>query len=404
MTEIVSASPAVGSSAVPFAGYKWKGLDTFSKGSFWYIRAQTMFESMDWEALREHGTRLNQGQHCTLLPDMAMGGRHMVRILSFDDGTRWVARLRLPSRHADKPDSYLLLRLEADCLRCVKERTVIPVPTVFDCSAGGEIGAPLILMECLPGNVGMNLNFNFIPDRHKAPFFEEMAQIQTDMSSLLFPKIGCIERLEDGTYEVGPIPGFGGPFDTATDYLKAWAMKTKYAHSAARIKEACGDIGDEVIASTEAFPGKLQDLAARICATGRDHGPFPLCHVDFGHNNIVVDDEYKVLGVIDWEEAFAAPWETIDFPLTLRQVPVKMDAPGNYDEHGLHVDEGMRKRRGDRKDYIAAVRRAEARRGLPSTLSDVLADDAGQDVASALFYFADGKMGLYSKVLDRFAK
>lgn len=39
-------------------------------------------------------------------------------------------------------------------------------------------------------------------------------------------------------------------------------------------------------------------LASKLCI--QDRGPFPVCHVDFGHNNIVVGDNYKILGVIDF--------------------------------------------------------------------------------------------------------
>ena len=38
----------------------------------------------------------------------------------------------------------------------------------------------------------------------------------------------------------------GGPFDTVSDYLKAWAREAKFAHSPNRIKELCGHLGDEV--------------------------------------------------------------------------------------------------------------------------------------------------------------
>lgn len=53
------------------------------------------------------------------------------------------------------------------------------------------------------------------------------------------------------------------------------------------------------------FPPKVGELASDI--TAQDLGPFPLFHVDFGHNNIVVDDDYNVLGVIDWEHAYSVP-------------------------------------------------------------------------------------------------
>jgi aminoglycoside phosphotransferase (APT) family kinase protein len=53
-----------------------------------------------------------------------------------------------------------------------------------------------------------------------------------------------------------------------------------------------------------------------------NHGPFPLCHGDFGHKDVIVDDESRALGVIDWAMAFAAPWEVFaDFPLKFSMVP-----------------------------------------------------------------------------------
>ena len=217
----------------------------------------------------------------------------------------------------------------------------------------------------------------------------------------MFPKIGAITRSEDGTYDVGPLPKIGGPFDTVSDYLKAWAKEAKFAHSPNRIKELCGDLGDEVAASTAQFPQLLAQLSDEVPI--RNNGPFPLAHVDFGHNNIIVDDNYKVLGVIDWEHAFAAPWETIDFPLTLSKVPKPMDAPWNYDENGVPIDEDSRKRIVERKEYLDAVRQAEERCKLPPTLSSVLHNERGQDLAYAMRLFAvDGKMGFYSKVLDAY--
>jgi hypothetical protein len=39
------------------------------------------------------------------------------------------------------------------------------------------------------------------------------------MAAIRFPKIGAITKAPDGTYTVGPIPGIGGPFDTAAQFV-----------------------------------------------------------------------------------------------------------------------------------------------------------------------------------------
>lgn len=222
--------------------------------------------------------------------------------------------------------------------------------------------------------------------------------IQTEISSITFPKIGAIVRQEDGTYDVGPLPGLGGPFDTATQYLKAWAKNARFP-DLSQAKEACGEYYDEVVAQIVDFPQKLEELAAGIPM--RDHGPFPLFHRDFGHNNIVVDDDYNVLGVIDWEHACSVPWECVYFPVTLSVVPASMDAPKNYDERGIARDADTRSLIDERTGYITKVQEMERSKGLSSWLSATLADQGSQDLAYGMkLYIEDGKFGFYTKLLD----
>ena len=81
-----------------------------------------------------------------------------------------------------------LVQGEVDCLRLVKERTTVPVPMIFGyvTSTQNEIGAPFMLMECLSGNTGVDLNRNDeahgVPLKHKPSFYEEMARLQVGPS------------------------------------------------------------------------------------------------------------------------------------------------------------------------------------------------------------------------------
>ena len=138
--------------------------------------------------------------------------------------------------------------------------------------------------------------------------------------------------------------------------------------------------------------------------SARDHGPFPLCHGDFGHNNVIVDDKYHVLGVIDWESAFAGPWEIFgDFPLSFSIVPRAMDAPTNYDEEGSPKDDDLIQKFTDQRDYIAAVRQEENKSDKGSyCLSEALTDWRRQHLATAMRLYQNGKAGFYSKVVDEF--
>ena len=321
----------------------------------------------------------------------------MVRILNFSNGARWIARIRLPPIDQE---ANRLVQGEVDCIKLVREFTSIPVPEIYGYSADTDlIGAPFILMEALQGNAAVNLNNRLIPPEHKASFYRSLAEYQTEMSSITLPKIGSPIRNPDGTYDVGPLPRLGGPFSTETEYLRAWAKHTPFFGGTSGLKEMCGIYGDEILSGVLAFPQRVSELAGKIAI--RDHGPFPLIHPDFFHSNIIVDDSWKVLGVIDWEYAQSAPWEIVEFPLTLSVCPRLIDAPWNYDENGVAKDEDTKAMIKDRGDFLVMVKEYERSKGQAPILSDVLSDQAGQDLATAIRYYASiGKQAFYDKVFD----
>jgi len=254
----------------------------------------------------------------------------------------------------------------------------------------------------LEGNVGMDLGMK-IPLEYKQAFLSSLAKIHVQLSAVQLPKIGTIVSMNrDGTYQQGPIPGLGGPFDTATKFFKAWAAKVEFGMSDEQLRAASGPYAAEIIPSVTSFTKSINKLAGRLSV--RDHGPFPLCHGDFGHNNVIVDDKYHVLGVIDWETAFAGPWEVFgDFPLTLSTVPPAMDAPWNYDEEGSPKSTDLIRKFVDQKDYIAAVRQEENRSdGNSRCLSEALGDWRRRQLATAMRLYQNGKVGWYSKLIDEF--
>lgn len=226
---------------------------------------------------------------------------------------------------------------------------------------------------------------------------------QTELSTVLFPKIGSINRHTDGSYEIGPIPLLGGPFDSASDFLRAWGSTMRFTWSRSRLMEIYGDeLGSRIAQNIEDFPRKIRELANNLTLSENDHSPFPLWHPDFGHNNIIVNDNYELLSVIDWEGAITAPWEHFaTFPLILQSVPAPMNPPSNYDEYGIPKDEGDRMKLVDQKAYIDYVAQAELEQGLTDRiLSRALETESKACLGVAMRLFEDGKHGYYCDLLD----
>ena len=170
-----------------FEGYKWEVLsEVYSEDSLYRHWVHSFFDSINWNALCQFASKLNDGKACAVDPQWTIGGRHLIRIVQFQDGSRWIARLRMDTSPSEE-DQSRLVQSEVDCLHLVKERTTVPVPTVFGyiTSPQNEIGAPFMLMECLFGNTGVDLNRNEahgIPFQHKPSFYEEMARLQVSPS------------------------------------------------------------------------------------------------------------------------------------------------------------------------------------------------------------------------------
>ena len=178
-----------------FTGYKWRGLLKFPEGTYYHQIGQTFFKNVDWVAVCQYASEIHDREICTLDPQITMGCNHMIRILNFGDGSRWVARLRMLSTkigvEADSQCRYF--QREVDCIQLVRERARIPVPALFGyiASADNHIGAPVMFQECLPGNCGMDMNDRMeVPTQHKPTFFAAMSELQVSSHSHLLIDFG----------------------------------------------------------------------------------------------------------------------------------------------------------------------------------------------------------------------
>ncbi|KAK7420723.1 hypothetical protein QQZ08_010258 [Neonectria magnoliae] len=375
------------------------------------IDKERSLPAINWDALQEYAIALRQAQGddgppptCNLLPQYNMGGLHIIRLLQFNDGARWVARIQL---HSGSDESAKRLLHEVHTLSVIREQRRVPVPEVFgyESTTNNPVGVAFILMDFVPGDSAMDsfggwhAHHGKIPSRYKSKFYHQVAQMQADLASIRFPMIGRITQRSDGSFAIDAIPGIGGPFSTAADYLEAWSQNAKFPVPEKELRSMLPpDLEDELILSIQRFPAKL---AASVRRIPLKDGPFPLYHPDLFHSNIIIDSDYNVLSIIDWENACTVPWEVVQFPMFLASTPPPMDAPWNYDDAGEPTNQEIRERWQEQKEYLQSVMEAEERRKLDHMLSSTLADRDVQNLAGAIKLYLDpGKIGYYCKVLD----
>jgi hypothetical protein len=167
-------------------------------------------------------------------------------------------------------------------------------------------------------------------------------------------KLALYSRIQK--HDIGPFPnGLGGPYRTATEYYRAWAAKNKSTPGA-----------------TSPFVSLIDEAAPII--SKHDLGPFRLVHGDFGHNNVIVDDNFNILSVIDWEGSFVGPAEmAARFPLRNQMYPETL-IPIVRDIDGRILDERVRRKTESRELFVAAVASEEDRLCVSLQLSVSMTD------------------------------
>lgn len=150
---------------------------------------------INWTALQDYALDLRRTQcqnpsithTCHIPPIYHKGGLHLVRLLSFNDDTTWIARIQL---HECTPSSRKHLFHEIHTLSIIREQTDIPVPEVFGYDSSGEIiGRAFMIMEFIPGSTAMDsfggwkVHNGEIPSEYKESFLWDTARIQVCSSA-----------------------------------------------------------------------------------------------------------------------------------------------------------------------------------------------------------------------------
>lgn len=367
----------------------WETQDAYSSGHGWEAAC---LKRTNWGELCSFASELNDGVPCAILPHVSVGGSSMARILQFDNEakTRWIARIWMPDIHQSKFKDEDLFENEVNAMTVIndqlKDRSPVPKVFGYNLDPMNPTGSRFILMEYIRGIIAMDLDGGWdahrdvVPQEHKPKFYKSFARAHALCASARLPKIGCIIREEDGTISVGPLPPFGGPFDTAVDFFKAWAELTcrlmvdrGYRDKIMRHPDNTRDHAKSMIR----FPYALASIAERLSSSPYNKGPFPIIHPALDISNIITDLNYNVLGVIDWEYATAVPWEMFRLPDFF-----------HYSPPAFKYDEGSSAQEID--GYIAMVAEAEKAENLDAKLSGILGNRKILDLGFAVKTFGKG--------------
>lgn len=147
-----------------------------------------------------------------------------------------------------------------------------------------------------------------------------MAQAQ--LATLAYPKIGSINTItESGQPVIGKLSTAAaegldpqGPFSTTNEYF------TALGQAALRRAELQEHERNQDLASFSRLGAFVfLDIVQTTGLFSSSQDSFPVNHMDLGPQNIIFDDEFNLLGIIDWELTQTAPLQVnyCPFPFSL---------------------------------------------------------------------------------------
>ncbi|OBT75717.1 hypothetical protein VF21_05919 [Pseudogymnoascus sp. 05NY08] len=325
-----------------------------------------------------------------------------------DDGRLIIARVRLP-RHPDSAegvndDSELYsIQCEVATMEFLHEYAIgVPLPRIHafegpDSQKAADVGAIYMLIDGFYGNSLQDVQFNNceLPDSTLEHIITQWTYIQAELATFSFLKIGSISHFSKdtnatiGKLSVAASEGLlnEGPFTESWGYFSAIAD--------ARLQQALKDEIEGSNVFRTLGPFVFQDIVQNTPMFKTvGNGPFHFNHMDMGTQNILVDEDFNLLAIIDWEFAQSTPWEVNHYPMPFPYIfsDDKIHKILEDPDHIAH-DNASRQvyAQGLYRQKFADAEQALERRGktLPKSIADTM-----HGAASKIYAIAE-KIGVF---------
>lgn len=285
---------------------------------------------------------------CRILSYITCGSYNAVFKISFADGTLWV--LKIPAnghRQCWDAPAGEALTSEAFTMRLIRRETTIPVPEVFafDASLENELGCPFILMEHIHGKLLQDVWFDQEISHAKREqirirSLHGIAEAMAQLNSLAFSQGGSL--LFDAK---GDVVGIGSSnivdleaqyanmrsadYDNTMAFRQTGPFKDPKAYLLSFL-DARKEKGERGIVEQGAYKllRLLIEWSLMDASIVEEKKPFVLTHPDLDSQNILVNDDGSLAGIIDWDWIAAVP-HCIG-PQSLPKFLTQDYDPGNY--------------------------------------------------------------------------
>lgn len=335
---------------------------------------EQLIKKINLSALADRASFLRKGIPCTIPPlsydrktrSSVMGGMNYHIELRFEDGVVWLARIRrVNATSPPSPVRDAIFASEVATLKFLKQ-TKVPVPTVYDFaleSPDNLVGVAYMLQEKMPGQT---CSWSTANPEQKSTLLQGLADIFIELSAWPFTDMGSPAL--DTESHIGPFARESLiDFDTSSTMKTLGPFGSLRDYHTAEIKLILNLILRQEMYSQQPVDAYLIHLfllsilpliTDMVDSTKADNSWFFLTHPDDKGDHILVDSDYHITAILDWEWAYTAP------PALAFNSPIMLFDVGDFYDgsNALSADEEtfaqllQEKGRSDLADYVKSGR------------------------------------------------
>lgn len=303
---------------------------------------------IDTKSLLARASFLRQGIQCSV-PSLGydratrssvMGGMNYHVEICFEDGVKWITRIR--RWNATSPPASLrdyIIRSEVATLNFLAQ-TNVPAPKVFDYALEQDlenrIGVGYILMEKLPGK---SMRWALATEAQRKNLMNQLADVFIEIHKHPLKSLGSLD-CPDSPQHVG---GFAR--ESLTDFTPSGEMLLAGPFpSIEEYHKYSLRLILDLILREEMYPQQPVDaylihrfllnlVPSIVSHTSQSDQKSYLNHADDKGDHILVDENFNITGIIDWEWAHTMPPEiAFNSPIGLLPVADFYDGANNIGE------------------------------------------------------------------------
>ncbi|KAM3452330.1 hypothetical protein MY3296_004621 [Beauveria thailandica] len=280
--------------------------------------------SLKHTAVAALASRYNNGKNCRVF-NRLNGSFNVCFFVEFTEcGTRWAVRVPIEPR-LHKP--WEKLQSEAATLKYVYANTKIPVPALHAVGndavlTDDETARQMFLIsDLIPGNPLTDDRLEQLAEADDATqrrFFLQLIGYLQELRDLEFPAIGSLMPATENKPALGNILSFSADkyqLDQPSCTSAKEYMSSQYDLLVRHVAEPAPDFSVADFRYELFALHTLREPFREFFQSHGEPGSFVLHHPDLQPCNILVDEELRITGIIDWEFAHTIPSQLFTPPL-----------------------------------------------------------------------------------------